>query len=248
MQRLSSISFILLLFVFLAGCSSELASNDEEATPPGNEAFSGMDEADFAEAAVSAAKHAGPRFEPIVEPLSHFTFYSDRQAFKKAINGYPSGNENLEGSNFPTPGVGVCSGAINQASGGNGCYPVRREIIKVFHLDNRISSNDPSGGLAVLTSGFLGVSSSVAGPNFFSDDAVIRFNGNRTKGAGFNIVDPFGGSSWHVHVYGPSGQLGVVSTGAGFVGFVTSSYITRIQMHALGGTGGELIDDLMFTH
>ncbi|NIM49029.1 MAG: hypothetical protein GTO22_07190 [Gemmatimonadales bacterium] len=171
------------------------------------------------------------------------TFFTDRTAFQAAVPGLPV--EDWEGSNVPANSVQSCAGPFNSATN-NACYSTGAI------LDGISAEAIGAGEMVVLTTGFLGVSSTVVGPNFFADDTDIKFPNNNVSAVGMDLLDPFGPATLDVEIFGPGDvSLGTTSVTTGtssgvFWGVASDSVITSIRFDQTAGGGGELFDDVAF--
>ncbi len=180
---------------------------------------------------------------PAVSKTATLTFYTSRPTFEADFPVLTE--EDFEGSNFPPVSVGTCAGPID--SGASGCYPAG-ELVDGFEL-----GGFPIGDIAILTTGFLGVTSTVAGPNFFSDDSFFNFTGpDDVFAAGFEVLAPFGAETFDIEIFGPSGSLGTTTHTSGtttgtFFGVASDGDpIVRIEITGGTGSSAELFDNLAF--
>ena len=255
-QKLRFALPILLLFVF-TGCTDTStptaleASSSTQSTEDVATSYTSLMEQGTSVAGVASPATEFPAKEKITVPTidGRPAFYIDREEWRKSLSKtLRIATEDFEGSNFRDFSVGTCPGPVVQATGGNGCFPGRREILKIVNVDNVADFYDPFG-LAVLTPGFLGLSSTVVGPNFFSDDLIIRFRESGVQYVGFDLIDPLGGSQYDVLVYGQFGLIRSFVANPGFIGINERSSIFLIQVISRGpGPGGELIDNFTFNY
>ena len=255
MQLKLRIALTTLILVVLAGCSESPAPTAIEApssaTQPDGEVQS-YSELMEQGASISGTALAGTSAkEELIIPTveGRPAFYTDREEWRKSLSKtLRLATEDFEGSNFPDFNVGSCAGPIDQTTGGSGCYPTRREILKIVNVDNRADFRDPFG-VAVLTPGFFGLSSTAVGPNFFDDDLTLRFRESGVQAVGFDLLDPLGGSQYDILVYGQFGLIRSFVANPGFIGIYEGSRITFIEIISRGpGVGGELIDNFTFNH
>lgn len=173
------------------------------------------------------------------------TFYTDRPTFDADFPGLPV--EDFEGTNVPQNSVNACPGAFNSTTN-NACFSPGA-ILDGISIDNL-----QGGSNVVLTAGFLGVPSTIVGPNTFVDDLEISFPNNDVNAVGLDLYDPGNGpQTFNVEIFGISGSLGTTTTTSGvatgvFWGVGSTDIITRIVFTSLtpGAADGELVDDIAF--
>lgn len=232
--------------IAFVGCSNELTSVNETPETLGEAAGSFQSFSEMAEAGMGISKavtssYTGPSIQSLEDGSA---FYYNRHEFENEFEGRLA-REDFSGSNFPASSVGSCAGSIDQATGGNGCYPVRREILRNISVDNTNNFNDPAG-MAVLTDGFFGVSSTVVGPNFFSDNTRINFGIQGVNAAGFDLIDPFGDSQFTLIIFQSGEFVTSRRVSPGFIGFITERSILQVTIVSSSGTGAELIDNFTY--
>jgi hypothetical protein len=135
-------------------------------------------------------------------------------------------NEDWEGSFFGPNSVSACAECVSNTNGG-GCWP-NGELLPGFEGCAHIY-----GQWVVLTTGFLGVQSTIVGPNYFADDMTFYFEDS--TGAGWDTMSPFGSISCTITTYGVGGvqihqdtiTTGVTSPGM-FYGVICDQPIERI--------------------
>ena len=153
----------------------------------------------------------------------------------------------FENSNVPP--FSICTGrGINSAT--------NNECFSPGAIPEGISlSASGAEQMVVLTTGFLGLPSTVVGPNFFAADLNISFEPGEVNLVGMNLYDPFGPAILDVEVYGLNGVLlGVISgvaTGTTiptFFGVIAldQTPITRLRLVQTAGGGGELVDNVSY--
>ena len=249
MQKRLSAVLATAMLLFLAGCSETSSPTAIEGVPSETavaQSFTDLLSMDAPE--ISAAANTVDKNKSSVAQINdgHLAVYTDRSTWEDALPPlFRLITEDFENSN--TVSVLSCPGAIDQRTGGNGCYPTRREILKVVDVDNELAGNDPSG-MVVLAPNFFGNPTSIAGPNFFSDNGVMSFDKQGLRAVGFELIDLFGGLTVDVYVYDADGLIGSFSAAPGFIGVRTQEDITMIKTVGTGGTGGELYDNLTFNY
>lgn len=151
--------------------------------------------------------------------------------------------EDFEGHN-PIPGVLACPGPFNSETN-DACFSPGA-LQPGFSFDAVPLGGD--GSMAVIDTGFLGATSSMAGPNFFADDGEVVFDPPVT-GLGVR-VSSLGGPVFQIRLYDESDQLMAsiffpppLLPDLFFVGVRSDTPIARMETI---GVQAELIDRLAF--
>lgn len=196
----------------------------------------------------------------VAPPISNVTFsetpitakvqgnlsvYSTRSSFQLALS-CDRTSTGFEGSKLPLSSVGVVLGALNSDTD-----------------DANYSSGAIADGItlnalypeqiAVLTKGFLGVHSTVVGPNFFSADLLMQFPPQNVNAVSMELLGVFGPTTMDIYILaGGNNILGVFTVTSGtttgnFFGVLSPVVpIRRILIHQLDTVGGELVDNVGF--
>lgn len=171
--------------------------------------------------------------------------YSTRSSFELALS-CDRTPANFEGSMLPLSSVGVVLGALNS------------ETDDAVYSSGTITDGISLTALypeqmAVLTKGFLGVRSTVVGPNFFSADLLMQFPPKEVNAVSMELLGPFGPTTMDIYILaGNNTILGVFTVTSGTtVGNFFGVYspvvpIRRVLIHQLDTVGGELVDNVSF--
>ena len=251
MQRRLPAVLATAMLLFLVGCSETSTPTAIEDVPSATSQPQsltewiemGMPEINSAANNINKQKTSHPQIND-----GHLAVFDDRSEWEDALPPlFRIITEDLENSNFPDNDVDTCEGPIEQRTGGNGCYPTRREILKIVNINN---ANDANGadGLAVITTGFLGATSTSVTPNFFADTAVLEFDKTGLKSVGFDLFDILGPADYNISVYDANGLIGSFVASDGFVGILTDEDITKVEVAGLFGFELEGIDNLTFNY
>lgn len=178
-----------------------------------------------------------------VKVQGDLTVYSTQSSFQLDCD---RTRANFEGSNLPNGSVGVVLGALNS------------ETDDAIYSDGTITDGITLNALypeqiAVLTQGFLGVHSTVVGPNFFSADLLMQFPPKEVNAVSMELLGPFGPTTMDIYILaGNNTILGVFTVTSGttignFFGVYSPVVpIRRILIHQLDTIGGELVDNVSF--
>lgn len=178
-----------------------------------------------------------------VKVQGDLTVYSTRSSFQLDCD---RDLANFEGSNLPNGSVGVVLGALNS------------ETDDAIYSAGTITEGVSLSALlpeqtVVLTKGFLGVHSTVVGPNFFSADLFLQFPPKEVNAVGMELLGPLGATTMDIYILaGNNVILGVFTVTSGttignFFGVYSPVVpIRRILVHQLDAIGGELVDNVSF--
>jgi len=232
---------ILAMLLWVVSCGRE---NSIELTSPetttshlgkaGGQAYSDYED--------GAAPEGSGVSEAPITVQGNLQVYTSRASFECDLT-----STDFEGSKLPPFSVGVC-GPLSSAA--NECYAAG--TIPDGILLTALLPGVPEQ-MAVLTEGFLGLSNTAVGPNFFSADLVMSFSSGDVNAVGMEILDPFGPTTVNLYVFGPNKTLlGIVTVTSGrtngkFIAlFSPFSPITNINFDQLDSFGGELVDNVSF--
>lgn len=191
---------------------------------------------DFANGA--QASHQSP--QPVGDVnLNGLTIYTNRTVFDGDNPGLPV--EDFEGNILPPNSVEACPPPLNEFTNDTCFNP--GGVLPGLELD--VGFNGGSGQYAVLTQGFLGVTSDVVGPNSFVDYAIWRFN-PPVKAVGFDFVWPLGTSTVNIEIRDAGGAVigNDVQVSPSFWGVYSNVPIGEIEID--DGGVGDLYDNLAF--
>ena len=186
--------------------------------------------------------------------------YTDRSIFDAANPGLPV--EDFEGSflpsgptfplTFPDDWVGVFPGPLNSSTS-NAVYAAGSI------LDGISMRAIPNSSIAVVVPTAFGVSSTVAGPNFFSDSVEFDFSsslGGGVSAVGLDMIAPFGTTTVNFEIFGqpsftnPTGLIGNGSVTAGlaggFFGVSSDTYLITRILGTETSPIGDLYDNIAF--
>ena len=180
--------------------------------------------------------------DPAPRPWAILDYYTDRPTFDTAAPGLPV--EDFENHLIGPNAVQAAPGPWNTAT--NNVVYAPGGLMPGFSLDAT------PGDVVLLSTGFMGLPSSIAGPNTFADDTVITFPGNDVNTVGLELYAPMGVAlTVDIEIFGIGAvSLGTTTTTTGilvgeFWGVKSNEIITEIVLHDTTD-GGELIDDLAF--
>jgi len=197
------------------------------------------------------ASVAGSGITPpaLVIPTSGVDFYTDAAMLSAACPTSTAFTTEMWASTIVAPNSVITCSDIISSTTNDACFTAG-SVVPGFEL-----TSDGAGGppidQVILTTGFLGVTSDVVGPNTFADNAIINFT-VPTNLASFEFVTPFNvGEDFTVEVFGASGSLGtttVTSDGLTpvFFGALASEDITSITMTSVNADIGELFSAISF--
>ncbi len=234
---------MLALFVCISSCSKDepvgpASTDNSKLTKSGAQSYSDYQTLPLPAVSTTSVPQLPQTNEAALQ------FFTDRPTFKSACPGQRDA-EDFEGSQVPPGTVVSFTGSLNTTSN-NGIYETGA-IIPGISLAG--ISND---AIAVLTTGFIGVASTVVGPNFFADNLEITFGDDEIDAVGIDLLDPiFGPSTLNINIYAPDGTLlgsTVATTGTSvptFWGVRSSTPIGRICFDdAVSGSAAQLVDNL----
>ena len=190
--------------------------------------------------AQSRGRASSPEFS---EALSNafLDTYQDRSSFNADWPELPF--EDFEATLVPTNNVAACYGRISYQTN-DACY-------SLASIRPGVVISPTANNYVVLTEGYLGVTSTVVGPNTFMDNTDITFP-DTVQAVGLDLLDPLSVISITIDIYGPGNVLlgtDVVS-GVGFTPVfwgVASKGVPISRLLLTGaGTGEELIDNIAF--
>jgi hypothetical protein len=170
------------------------------------------------------------------------TFYTDQASFEAAAPGLTM--EDFASSITAPNNICVDFVPLNSATLPDACF-ASGDLEAGFTLEMEPVNDD----YAYLTTGFLGVPFDVIGPNTFTDNLVINFDG--AAAVGFDLLgDVVGAVTCDVEIFGASGLLGTTqitgSSTGNFWGVIATEDITEIVLTGTSGSDGELIGHLQY--
>ena len=247
MHYKSHIALVVLLVVTMVGCSDQLVSTPDASPAEAATQFEGITP-DQIQALKTEVPYSKKGLDASMTIHDHVDYYDDRDDFNQAVPSFWNmAHEDFEGSLAPAFGFGTCTDPVYWVTGGNGCWPERRELRKRFSAE----AVGPSGNeMVAIDPNALGLGTTTMAANFFVDDMEINMTGGGTYAVGFDLIDFFGGQAWDLYITVSGGPNVLVSgAGGGFHGFVSPDYpITKIKFVGVVGTSGELVDDLAYQY
>lgn len=248
MKRAFVLVGILMLLLLLASCGKEnpveLSSSD--APQLSIKKGSAQSYSDYQGVVAPAISNEVFSETPItVKVQGNLQAYGTQSSFQSVLS-CDRTSTNFEGSKLPPNSVGVVFGALNSETNDDN------------YADGTITDGVTFNALypeqiAVLTKGFIGVHSTVVGPNLFSADLLMQFPPKEVNAVGMELLDPFGPTTVDVYILaGNNLILGVftvttgTTTGNFFGVFSPVVPIRRILIHQLDSFGGELVDNVSF--
>ncbi|MCG3119039.1 MAG: hypothetical protein ALAOOOJD_01367 [bacterium] len=242
MKRIFFLAGILAMLLGIISCGSEKSVELTSPDTSGLKKAGAQSYSDYQGVAAPAVSNEVVSQQQITAP-ANFTVYTDEASFTTRNSTMQLATFN--NTHVPPNSIGF-SRAINSNTNNESYSPgAIPDGISVEALGSEVN--------VVLTTGFLGLPSTVVGPNFFAADMNIKFN-PAVDLIGMQLYDPFGPALMAIDFFAPGdvyiGTISGILTGTtvpSFLGIRASGItVSRMRFRQIAGGGGELVDNIRY--